>query len=541
VTEQRRKRGPARQIRLAVQDRACRVCGGKTYAQDRKRRTVSTRDGRLAIESQMTLCCDEACPGRHRLVVAEEEALIAPPWWRIGWDVFAWIGHRRFSLHRSVPDIREELDEEFGIELSDDAIEDYVAKYQAILAARQNDPGRLAEEYRGIKDLVLTIDGLQPEKGHETLYTVRELNAGRIWFAVPLLSSAAEEVRVGLLEKAKEWVSLLGKPVRAWMSDKQDAFVTGIAVVFPDVPHRYCQSHFLRDVAKPMAEFDSHVKVQMRVKVRGLREIERKALADQKQAETPQAKAASEVVLKYCGTVRGILNRNQGGPLDPPGLRMARTLEEVRASLDRSLAGGLAGPAKSGLTRLAGCIDRGMAVVTDDLKRIPGYVADMRAIQATIDPKQGSIRTRQQRFDRLVAQLAADRDEIRRQMAGTMERFRPGLFAGGAKLDLLKDNMDLERWFRLPKSHARKIHGRQHAGTRIVVEGPSLALALDAHRGHRKPFTEDELRPYFGARPDPNQHEAAARRRLMAKARSREGLPELLADLEAQSQGLRAP
>lgn len=540
MAQGRRRREPARRIRLAVQDRACRVCGGKTYAQDRKRRTVATREGRLAIESQMTLCRDESCPGHHRLVVAEEEALIAPPWWRIGWDVFAWIGHRRFSLHRSVPDIQEELGEEFGIELSDDAIEDYVAKYQAILAARQNDPGRLVGEYRKIKDLILTIDGLQPEKGHETLYTVRELNAGRIWFAVPLLSSAAEEVRVELLEKAKAWVALLGKPVRAWMSDKQDAFVTGIATVFPDVPHRYCQSHFLRDVAKPMAEFDSHVKVQMRTKVRGLREIERKALAEQKDADSPEEQAATAIVLKYCGTVRGILNRNQGGPLDPPGLRMARALEEVRSSLDRNLAVGDEGPAKVGLRRLAGCIDRGMAVVTDDLARIPGYVEDMRAIQATLDPKGGSIRTRQLRFARLMARLAADPDEIRTQMAGTMERFRPGLFAGGAKLDNLRDNMDLERWFRLPKSHARRIHGRQHAGTRIVVEGPSLALALDAHRGHRAPFTEDELRPYFGARPDSCQTEAAERRRLMAKARSREALPGLLAGLEAQYQALRA-
>jgi hypothetical protein len=43
------------------------------------------------------------------------------------------------------------------------------------------------------------------------------------------------------------------------------------------------------------------------------------------------------VVLDYCAAVRGILNDDQGGPLEPPGLRMAAALTEVRASIERNL------------------------------------------------------------------------------------------------------------------------------------------------------------------------------------------------------------
>ena len=83
--------------------------------------------------------------------------------------------------------------------------------------------------------MVLTIDGLQPEKGHETLYVVRELTSKRVWFAEPLLSSAEQEVhRVVVL--ARQWAERLAKPVRAWMSDKQDAFVKAIATEFPGDP-----------------------------------------------------------------------------------------------------------------------------------------------------------------------------------------------------------------------------------------------------------------------------------------------------------------
>jgi hypothetical protein len=139
--------------------------------------------------------------------------------------------------------------------------------------------------------------------------------------------------------------------VGLWLSDRQDAFVTGIAVEFPDVPHRYCANHFLRDVAKPVLEADSHAKVQMRKKVRGLRKIEQAVLKQQSSQATddpettaeatnvpaPEADSTNAVVLEYCAAVRGILNDDQGGPLHPPGLRMADSLDEVRASIQRNL------------------------------------------------------------------------------------------------------------------------------------------------------------------------------------------------------------
>jgi hypothetical protein len=269
-----------------------------------------------------------------------------------------------------------ELQDTHWIRLSDDAIENYIGRYQTMLAARQHDPEQLAEAYRDIESFVLTIDGLQPEKGHETLYVVRELMRKRVWFAEPLLSSATQEVR-RLIVLARQWAERLDKPVRVWMSDKQDAFVTAIAEEFVGVPHRYCQNHFLRDLAQPVLDMDSRAKVTMRSTVRGLRAIERRVLEDRRQAaapapppldespkteetpltdpseapapctsgnlglttigEAPVEDEAGEVVLGSCAAVRGILNDSQGGPLHPPGVRMSEALQDVRASLDRNL------------------------------------------------------------------------------------------------------------------------------------------------------------------------------------------------------------
>ena len=329
---------------LDVLDRACSTCGRTMYVCDHRHHHIFCLDGPAHLVCKLNHCPDPTCPGHAKTKSPELEMTIAPPQWAIGWDVFCWIGHRRFARHWSVPQIRNELLDTYKIPLSGSAIEKYIGRYQTMLAARQQDPQRLRQEYQSVDSLILSIDGLQPEKGHETLYVVRELTRKRVWFAEALLSATASEVQ-RLIAQARQWAEQLGKPVKLWMSDKQDAFVTGIAAEFPDVPHRYCVNHFLRDLAKPVLEADSHAKVQMRKKVRGLRSIE-KAVLDQRRppTEAPQGPplepvddSAGEVVLDYCSAVRGILNDDQGGPLHPPGLRMAEALGEVKQSLGRSL------------------------------------------------------------------------------------------------------------------------------------------------------------------------------------------------------------
>ena len=87
------------------------------------------------------------------------------------------------------------------------------------------------------------------------------------------------------------------------------------------------------------------------------------------------------------------------------------------------------------------------------------------------------------------------------------------------------DNLELERFFRNPKGHERRIHGHKHAGVRIVQEGPTLLMALDAHLEHQGPFTAEELLPYRHARVPRDQQEAIDRRKVMRKARSKKNDP----------------
>ena len=108
---------------------------------------------------------------------------------------------------------------------------------------------------------------------------IRELKKQRVWFAEPLISSSYEEIRK-IIQRAKDLAQQLNIPIIGWVSDKQEAFVTMIAEECPNIPHRYCDNHFIRDLAKQILENDSHARVKMRRKIRGIRTIEKEILTE---------------------------------------------------------------------------------------------------------------------------------------------------------------------------------------------------------------------------------------------------------------------
>jgi hypothetical protein len=182
--------------------------------------------------------------------------------------------------------------------------------------------------------------------------------------------------------------------------------------------------------------------------------------------------------------------------------------------------------------RLAGYIDRGLTSVHEEQAALRPYVDDVRAIWATLDSESGSGEQRQAQFGVLQAQFQHSADPTRQHMGRLMSSFAPGLFVGGDAADMPQDNLDLERWFKHPKGHERRIHGHQHAGVRIVQEGPTLLLALDAHLAHSEPFTGEELWPYRASQIPAGQRQALHRRKMMRRARSKKQRPLLLAELE---------
>jgi hypothetical protein len=215
---------------------------------------------------------------------------------------------------------------------------------------------------------------------------------------------------------------------------------------------------------------------------------------------------------------------------------MAEALTEVRQSQRAQPGGEKRGRTEKRLSRWAGYLDRGLATATADVEEVRRQVQRLREVAACLDEAAGPAAERPARFEELAGNWNAAADTPAQAMAEQMLRWQPGLFVGEVALGIPVDNLELERWFQRVKGHERRIHGRAHAGVRIVQEGPTLVLTLDAHGGQTQPFTAEQLQPYRKVPMPECQRQALHRRTVMRRARSGKQRPRLLAELERRYQ-----
>ncbi len=189
------------------------------------------------------------------------------------------------------------------------------------------------------------------------------------------------------------------------------------------------------------------------------------------------------------------------------------------------------------MSRLAGFLERGLTIAAEDLAEVRRQAQRLHEVDACLKETAGTAAERQACFEELTERWTAEADPWMQGMAERMARWQAGLFVGSDTLGLPSDNLDLERWFKRVKGHERRIHGRAHAGVRIVQEGPTLVLTLDAHAQQQQPFTAEQLEPYRDAKIPECQRQALHRRTIMRRARSKKQRPRLLAELERRYQG----
>ena len=107
---------------LDVLDRDCPFCGRRMHVCDHRYRHFHALTGPVELVCKLNHCPDPTCPGHATTKSPELEVTIALPKWAIGWDVFCWIGHRRWARHWSIPQIQTELRDSYAIPLSADAM-----------------------------------------------------------------------------------------------------------------------------------------------------------------------------------------------------------------------------------------------------------------------------------------------------------------------------------------------------------------------------------------------------------------------------------
>jgi hypothetical protein len=252
----------------------------------------------------------------------EAEGRLVLPQYEFGLDVIALVGRLRHAEHRSVPEIHAELVRR-GVPICARSVGNLLDRYDELLALSCSDAGRLRRITAKAGRVILAIDGLQPDVGHEVLWVLRDVLSGEVLLARSLLSSCQDDL-AKLIEEVKRAVEV---PIAGVVSDGQDSIRKAVAEALDGVPHHLCHFHYLREAAKPVYEADRHAKVQLKKKVRGIRPIERKVEARQD--------GEAEAIRGYCAAVRTALTDDGRPPLEASGLKLADRLTKVAESLDR--------------------------------------------------------------------------------------------------------------------------------------------------------------------------------------------------------------
>jgi hypothetical protein len=252
----------------------------------------------------------------------EAEGRIALPHHEFGLDVVALVGSLRYREHRTVGEIHEQLTTR-QLTLAPRSVTNLLNRYDELLALATLDPKRLHPKLLEEGRVILALDGLQPDVGHEVLWVIRDCLSGEILLAQALLSSTQDD-----LEKLiRTACAGLPVPVVAAVSDGQKSIRNALASALPNVPHQLCHFHFMREAGKPIFEMDRHAKKELKKTVRDVRVLERQV----ENQQTPQA----EAVMGYCQAVRSSLTDDGRPPLDDKGLLLHERLEKIAASIER--------------------------------------------------------------------------------------------------------------------------------------------------------------------------------------------------------------
>jgi hypothetical protein len=273
---------------------ACPGCSGPLYPDYYACRTLTTLEGVLRLRLQARRCHRHGCPLHRRPYRPEAEGRLALPHHEFGLDVIALTGALRHVQHKSVPEIHQELTRR-GVVVAQRTVSNLLDRYDELLALSIADLERLRPKLQEQGRLILGIDGLQPDVGHEVLWVIRDCLSGEVLLARSLLSSTQADL-AKLLREVNEALQV---PVAGVISDGQKPIRNAVAEALPGVPHQLCQFHYLREAGLPIYEADRHAKKELKKTVRGVRPIER-------QVEGQEGPLA-EVVQGYCAAVRGAL------------------------------------------------------------------------------------------------------------------------------------------------------------------------------------------------------------------------------------------
>ena len=226
-------------------------------------KTVQTLDRVLSVASRPGRCPNETCAGARLRLLSAEAQSIALPHSTYGYDVLVRIGWWRYHHHATYREIHAELASQVRISVAHVSYL-YQQVYLPLLACHERQHrDRLAQIAKAQGGLIIALDGLAPEGGEPQRWFMRELTSG-----LTLRSGWLSQQDHTTFEAFLQPLTQLEWPILAVLSDKQTGLMPAVTKVLPKSRYQFCQAHYMRNLAEPLAEADSAFKVDLRKAVR---------------------------------------------------------------------------------------------------------------------------------------------------------------------------------------------------------------------------------------------------------------------------------
>jgi hypothetical protein len=270
-------------------------------------RTVVTLGEVIKLVHAGYRCPDPACAGHQRTYRSAQADALALPWFTYGMDIVLLVGRLRLRDHQTGDEIHQEFLKRLApleVKISRREVLYLFEAYSTLLRASseaKDDVEWLAqvEKHGGI---IVSVDGIQPEKGNETVYLVRDALTGRV----------------------------LGT-----ISDAQESELLAAQELWPEVPHQVCQFHVLRDASKAAFEADKQVKTALRKRLQPKVRAVRKQIKHSLATASPDEAKQLAVLDEYATGIVTALNTDGLQPFKYATVEVTQMLEEIEASLQQ--------------------------------------------------------------------------------------------------------------------------------------------------------------------------------------------------------------
>src|SRR6266545_2542957 len=169
---------------------------------------ISFSTGIKLVVSWAYRCSQANCPEAQKDFRSQKAETVHLKYRRFSRELVVRICFRHFWQHQTMYEIHDWLTQDLHLPICEREVANLLVDFLALLSAAQ--PAKIRRQVRTLKGLIIGIDGMQPEKGNDCLYLVRELQCGVTLLAVSLEESSQEALCESIFEPLNHLAQELG-------------------------------------------------------------------------------------------------------------------------------------------------------------------------------------------------------------------------------------------------------------------------------------------------------------------------------------------